>query len=120
MIKLSFNPITCHQIFGWDCLKELYPDLLNTGLEVIEEDHLYYVIKGGKIVNDTQFFTKPEVKKHCYLLYKYNVKHCMENNLFQTLDFNCWAENKNHAIEQCMDFYKDIKEGIVLFEVDKL
>lgn len=48
------------------------------------------------------------------MLYKYNVEHWLDSNVFHTLNFICDAENSEHAIEQCIDHYKSYNKDITI------
>ena len=39
-------------------------------------------------------------------LFLYNVEHWVNINYFSTQNYECWAEDSEHAISQCMDHYK--------------
>ena len=49
-------------VFGADCFLEWYPELLTTGIDVARIMDRYYIIKDGKVVNDTQFFSTADMK----------------------------------------------------------
>lgn len=53
-------------------------------------------------------------------LCEYNVEHWYGDYVFQTLNYTCWAENSEHAIEQCMDHYKNEKVDITIRKTYKI
>lgn len=48
-------------VFGADDLLKYYPELMY-GVELKKFGEFYYVIKNGKIVSDTSFFSEEEMK----------------------------------------------------------
>lgn len=48
-------------VFGADDLLKYYPELMY-GIELKQFGECFYVIKNGKIVNDTSFFTEEEMQ----------------------------------------------------------
>lgn len=48
-------------VFGAEDLLQFYPELL-TGIELRLIDGVYFVIKNGKVVSDSSFFTLEEMQ----------------------------------------------------------
>lgn len=66
-MRLYFKSDLCENIFGWDCFKEYYPNILTEGVPVKLINDLYYITKNNTIVHDTQFFSEEEVRNYCIL-----------------------------------------------------
>ena len=64
-MRLYFKSDLCENIFGWECFKKRYPNILIEGVPVKLIKGLYYVTKDNIIVHDSQFFTEKEVKDYC-------------------------------------------------------
>lgn len=50
-----------NEVFGADDLIKYFPELM-TGIELQIIDGCYYVMKNGKMINDTSFFTLDEMQ----------------------------------------------------------
>lgn len=48
------------------------------------------------------------------LMFEFNVEHWLGDSVFTTLNYVCWAENSEHAIEQCIDHYNGYTKDITI------
>lgn len=53
-------------------------------------------------------------------MYEYNVEHWYGDAIFTTLNYICWAENNEHAIEQCINHYVSDNKDITITRTYKI
>ncbi len=52
-----------NRVFGADCFLKNFPEIHTAGVEVQKMNRWWYIIKDGKIVHDTTFFTWSEIQQ---------------------------------------------------------
>lgn len=53
-------------------------------------------------------------------LYEYNVEHWYGEHYLHTLNYVCWAEDNEHAVEQCIDHYNGDTVDITITRTYKI
>lgn len=62
LVKIKYRTPFENNVFGGADFIKNWPKIETTGIEVQEIDDLFYVVEGGKVVNDSAFFTKEEME----------------------------------------------------------
>ena len=61
-VKVLYRTPFLNQVFGGADIIKNWPEIEATGVEVQEFAGVFYIVKDGKPVHDTAFFTKEEME----------------------------------------------------------